>query len=384
MSRKLLVASSVLPTKSGGGELVLRRHLMGLDPARWVVDLVTVGESSEHPMEWPCHRVSRFPLPERLRSTRLGPWLNDQVFSGRLVSRSSLSRLVDKLRPDVILTVAHGELAPLAVWMSHARGIPLVTLFHDWWPDMVSCTYQGRPRIADHFAELGRVSDAALCVCQGMALELGAECRTEVLYPIPALRGIPRSRPALGRSDCGPLRFAYSGSLAGVYGKMVADLAAVLFCESQVDFRFCGPSNGDPRWAAAPCYEGMLPGDEFMTFIGSQDLLLVTMSFEGCDQRRARTSFPSKLVEYCQTGLPILIWGPESCSAVRWARQSNAAEVVTDAYPQAVAEALKRLHSNRGRLDELGRRSAYSAEKEFHPSQIQKQFEASLTAVVSS
>ncbi|WP_255476181.1 hypothetical protein AAJV73_08300 [Cyanobium sp. BSA11S] len=165
---------------------------------------------------------------------------------------------------------------------------------------------------------------------------------------------------------------------------MVGDLTAQLCDDSQLDFRFSGPSNDDPHWAATPGYQGRLPSDHLREFLRQQDLLLVTMSFEPQDQRRTRTSFPSKLVEYCQTGLPILIWGPESCSAVRWSRQADAAEVVTNADPQAVVEALKRLRGNPGWLAELARRSAASAEREFHPAQIQKQFAASLAAAASS
>jgi hypothetical protein len=37
------------------------------------------------------------------------------------------------------------------------------------------------------------------------------------------------------------------------------------------------------------------------------------------------TSFPSKLPEYAQFGKPIVIWGPEYCSAIHWGREGDRA-----------------------------------------------------------
>jgi hypothetical protein len=55
-------------------------------------------------------------------------------------------------------------------------------------------------------------------------------------------------------------------------------------------------------------------------------------------------SFPSKLVDYTATGLPLLVCGPDYCSAVRWARrQGEIAEVVTSERIEELAAAVQRL-----------------------------------------
>jgi hypothetical protein len=41
-------------------------------------------------------------------------------------------------------------------------------------------------------------------------------------------------------------------------------------------------------------------------------------------------SFPTKLADYTAAALPILVYGPEYCSAVRWARQNPSAVAVVD------------------------------------------------------
>ena len=58
-------------------------------------------------------------------------------------------------------------------------------------------------------------------------------------------------------------------------------------------------------------------------------------------------SFPSKLTDYTAVGLPLLIIGPEYCSAVRWARANPAvAEVVVTDHAEALTTAVNRLAIN--------------------------------------
>ena len=75
------------------------------------------------------------------------------------------------------------------------------------------------------------------------------------------------------------------------------------------------------------------------------DFLFVPMAFEkGNYDNNMRLSFPSKLTDYTLTGLPLSIWGPENCSAVRWAiLHSPIAEVVCSENESALDSSLRRL-----------------------------------------
>jgi hypothetical protein len=89
------------------------------------------------------------------------------------------------------------------------------------------------------------------------------------------------------------------------------------------------------------------------------DFAFVPMSFEsGSLERNMRISFPSKLTDCTVAGLPLLIWGPEYCSAVRWAqRYAPVAEVVTSLAKEDVDTALCRLEQpqHRERLGKAAR-----------------------------
>lgn len=76
-------------------------------------------------------------------------------------------------------------------------------------------------------------------------------------------------------------------------------------------------------------------------------MLFVPMSFEGTGHHEnMRISFPSKLTDYTAVGLPLLIWGPDYCSGVKWAHQHHpVAEVVTSDSRDELGRALDRLAS---------------------------------------
>jgi hypothetical protein len=74
------------------------------------------------------------------------------------------------------------------------------------------------------------------------------------------------------------------------------------------------------------------------------DFLYVPMSFGESDSVNMRLSFPSKLADYTEMGLPLLIRGPKYCSAVQWARKHpGVAEVVETENDEELLQAVKRL-----------------------------------------
>src|SRR5262249_20511019 len=147
----------------------------------------------------------------------------------------------------------------------------------------------------------------------------------------------------------GGLTIGFAGSVWGNYRPLLKRIADAL-----------GPSGGKlvvfgPLTATgAPRYglsgenievRGLLPSRELVeTLREVADVLLVPMSFVAADQPNAMISFPSKLTDYTNAGLPLLIFGPEYCSAVRWARDNpGVAEIVSTDSSEAVQSALARL-----------------------------------------
>jgi hypothetical protein len=89
----------------------------------------------------------------------------------------------------------------------------------------------------------------------------------------------------------------------------------------------------------------MVRWDELVDRIRAEaQFLYLPMSFDPPDRANAVVSFPSKLVDYLATGVPVLIHGPEYSSAVRWATDHpESAEVVGEMGGLGLAQAVERL-----------------------------------------
>ncbi len=90
---------------------------------------------------------------------------------------------------------------------------------------------------------------------------------------------------------------------------------------------------------------GFLPPAELAAKLGgSAHALLLPASFHPDEQIIVSTLFPSKLVDYTAIGLPIIIWGPPSSSAVRWGLE-NSTSAVTFTTPdqEPIRDALRRI-----------------------------------------
>jgi len=122
------------------------------------------------------------------------------------------------------------------------------------------------------------------------------------------------------------------------------------------------------------------PREEFEAWLAASDAFLIPMAFDPSMRRRMETSFPSKLIECLQYGRPIIVWGPEYCSAVKWARGGNHALCITNPHPSAVVSALNHLSSSPTDQASLARAAAAAHARHGHAA-IQEQFTKILAAV---
>ena len=116
------------------------------------------------------------------------------------------------------------------------------------------------------------------------------------------------------------------------------------------------------------------PREELNDWLASADVFLVVMSFDPALQRRMETSFPSKLPEYAQFGKPIVIWGPEYCSAIHWGREGDRAICVSDENPRALVSALDFLIKNSHQRDYYISQTRIAASQDFNPIKLQQCF----------
>ncbi|AOY83934.2 glycosyltransferase [Moorena producens JHB] len=370
---EIVVISSVPPEPTSAGQIILHRHLSQLDG--WKVSVVP------HPQDL----LTR--LAKRLNRTRFHTWVNNLnvLTHGRSWDPLCHSHQLSSQKA-IVLTVAHGDGCWAALRFAKKYGLPLVTIFHDWWPDLPIVHAPFRQLIARRFQQLHDSSDLVLCVSEGIQKALGSHPNSKILYPIPAsLPSEPRSNNSIADKSR-PLRVVYSGNLYE-YGPMLGELLQGVKDHPSLQVQVRGKN---PNWSADVQKEmrerglwlDFAPRAELNEWLSSADACLVTMSFNPAMRRRMETSFPSKLLEYVQFGKPIVIWGPEYCAAVRWAKEGNKAICVTDKSTNAVISALEQLRLSLEMQKHYGYQAQKTALGEFNPEMIQQKFVEVVTSVI--
>lgn len=325
---------------------------------------------------------------DRLLFTRFGQWYAPWLSAS---SKRRARYVTDKLggfEPEAVLTVTHGYLWITAAEFASRYGLPLHLILHDVWPSRpprwpFARMDEGR------FARVYRQAQSRLCVSPFMADAYRRRYgqKGEVLYPSRAIDAVKFSAPPPRLQDTGrSLTFAYAGSLSVPdYCRQLRILAEQLRPHG-ARLNVFGPITADQADAAGLTLSniylaGMLDSSELVQRLrGEADVLFIPMSFSPADRSNMEISFPSKLTDCTSIGVPLLICGPDYCSAVRWARENpGAAEVVDRDDAGALAQAVQRLVSDPGYRATLGQRALDLGEHYFSHRAAVKAFQSALT-----
>lgn len=382
---KIAFISSVVPQPTIAGSVVLWRHFERLRLAHSDVRLrVFTNVVATESQPWDLISLRRNAIVERLTRTRVSKLAHAWTQYGWSTDYSRLRVAVDDFDPDVVLTVAHGELFHAAAKIARQMGLPLATIYHDWWPDMTPVSLRCRNWVEHEFRRVAAQSDVNFCVSRGMMERLNVS-NSKLLYPIPGKRKKSQFEVARASQQEKP-KIGYCGNLGQEYGRMILELCVLLESADEIEFRFSGGSRdwGEIDIARAGARDlGMLDVAHYERFMLSSDVLLVIMSFREADKIRSSTSFPSKILEYCQAGRPILVWGPSYSSAVQWARETGGGAIVESRDPVMVLRKMREIVNDPCQGQQMAEASRRAATEEFDPDRIHRGFEDALFSLVN-
>jgi glycosyltransferase involved in cell wall biosynthesis len=284
---------------------------------------------------------------------------------------------VERDQKTIVGTVAHGDGFYAAQRFAKKHNLPLVVFFQDWWPDMAGDPNPLVKLLDKRFQDLAKSCSLGICVCAGMKKALGGGENLQVLPPIPA-ENLLTQASNLEPSNREKFKVVYSGNL-DLYGGMLLDALRVLKDHPTIHFQVRG---SNPRWPddakkemrAAGLWLEFAPRSELEVWLQSADAFLIPMVFEEKYRRRMETSFPSKLVEFAQFGKPLVVWGPEYCSAVHWSKQKNSALCVTFPDSKKLVAELEQLYKFASEQDKFAYSAQQAAKHEFDKDKIQKNF----------
>lgn len=324
--------------------------------------------------------------------TRLNSLYTAYLFLTASSRAAKLQTLVREFQPEALLTVAHGFSWLTAAALARREKLPLHLVCHDDWPTTNSLPpmIKSRKRPAEQFGKVYRQAQTRLCASPYMVEEYEQKygVRGETLYPSRAADVPDYSSPRVVKEAAASgLTFAYAGSInSGGYADALASLAAILEdagCRLLIYSSLSEASLRQYRLDGSNVtVRPFVPSGQLIrTLHAEADVLFVPMDFDAASQGNMRTAFPSKIPDYTATGLPLLIYGPPYCSAVRWALENGGvAEVVQENDDAALAQAVRKLIEDAEYRFMLAQTALIRGREFFSHEIVSRQFQLALSA----
>lgn len=293
-----------------------------------------------------------------------------------------LNRIASEFKPDAIISVAHGFLWQTAAELAKRLGLPFHLNINDDWLNMGSFPPVLRPWAKQRFGSVYKMAAGRWCASPYMA-EIYEEqfgVKGSVLYPLLAAEQ-KMSASAKVNDSTRSLAFAYAGSIHNqAYADCLSNLASVLESSGSRLLIYSSLTEDVARnfGLLKPNIElrPLIPPLKLVsTLREAADVICVPMSFNPLDLPNMRAAFPSKFPDCTAVGLPLLVWGPSECSAVRWARENPGfAEIVDENDTMQLGDSVSRLVGNPTYRASLGVGALKTCERFFSHAGVREKF----------
>jgi len=388
----LLYVGDVPVEASHHGSALLHRMLEGYPNER--LRVIECGRPSQQARRLAGVRYIELPIGrQRLLNSRFHGLYSGWLSLTATARVSSVLAQLGDFRPTAVVTVCHGYGWLLAAELAQRIGSPLHLIVHDDWPRHSGVTPWAQGWLERRFARVYAQARTRLCVSPFMADEFAKRYGVPggVLYPFrssgcPVFPAKPPRAP-VGRDQ---IVIGYGGNSGADVAAGLKDLAGALGSLNArvVVFGPFGEHERRELLAISPAFtfHGLVPYQQMIHGLRNEaDVLFVPMAFAAAVRDNMIVSFPSKLTDYTAIGLPLLVYGPPYCSAVRWARMhAPVAEIVDREGAAALGEAVRRIMNDPGRQRELSGREEDVVNVDPHPgAQARKNLEQQSTHVAA-
>ena len=383
----LLYVGDVPVESTYHGSALLHRLLAGYPTGK--LTILETGPTSRAARRLANAEYASYPIGQpRWLNTRFHPqavvWYSQR--GTRIAPKVAAS--LNGTQYDAILTVVHGFGWLAAARMAEKRKVPLHLIVHDDWPRAANVPQTFRGWLDKRFARVFSQAQSRMCVSPSMQRDYQNSygARAEVIYPSRAA-GLPQfsdSPERVARNDH-QFTIAFAGTInSSGYTRALIALHDAL---TKVGGRLLifGPLTREQ--AARTGLDlpnitvgGLLNWPELMRRLRDEvDALFVPMSFDESERSNMEMAFPSKLADCTAVGLPLLIYGPGYCSAVRWAKENAGVAEVVEAQ-DGLGGVVQRLASDAERRLTFGKRALEVGEKYFAHEAVQAVFNRAIVS----
>jgi glycosyltransferase involved in cell wall biosynthesis len=155
--------------------------------------------------------------------------------------------------------------------------------------------------------------------------------------------------------------------------------------ELNINARFILQTESKPEWAEKfNCvqHQSFVPYSELPHVFSSADFLILPYDFSSESIKYIKYSMPTKASEFMISGTPVILFAPEETAVVKYARQYNWAEIVTENSKSKMVEAIKSLILSEEKRKMIAQNAIQTAEKNHNATEITRQFKEVIVSLV--
>ena len=387
---KVLLITACPPIPSWGGAMAFYRHFCERDDFQ--ISVVTDNRQLQsYTVPYDYSIINRGRLWQRCAKTRLGKAAHSWSHLGGGAVPEQVIQQAKDFGAEAIFTVggSWSWMSKLAERVAECLSLPLVASFNDWW-NYHSLRYRWLdPLIERQFRQLYRRCDLALCTSEGMRDALGAHNNAVVLYPTGAEMKNSLSGAIIRDCTQRPFTVAFAGNLGDWYGRMLESVVTQSWQRNDnISFKLFGSNASwskdfDSAVKEKGLFHGQVPFESLRAQMQAVDALLLLMGFDQSCAQIEKTSFKTKFLDYLSFQKPILLWGPDYCSAVKIAREFDSAEICLSEAAHDYLERIVRVRENSARQRQLVANAERMYVERFHPDKIHRVLVQSMKALTA-
>lgn len=383
---RILHVTSTPPIPSWGGSMAFYRHFC--ERSDFEIMVITDNpQVLDYEVPYQYFLINRGRLWRRIITTRFykaGHTLGH--FFVRNIHDPKITSAIDAFAPQAVFTVAGSWswMALLAEKFARRLKIPLIGSFNDWW-FYNSIRFEFLNKLLDRqFRNFYKRCDLAICTSEGMQKALGPHPNSLVVYPTGTTFENHRDDSEVRLSK--NFLVVFAGNLGEWYGRMLETLV-MGSPNPDLSFKIYG---SNATWSAAfdkvvrskGIYEGQVPFNILKEKIKSANALLLLMGFDKSIAQIEKTSFKTKFLDYISFNKPILLWGPEYCSAVAVAREFDSAEICISEKATDFLQIIEGVKNDPSRQRTLVENAGRMYAERFHPDKIHAVLKNGIEALI--
>jgi hypothetical protein len=380
----ILFISRKPPQQGTGSHIIIERHLRRLEYSNWEISIATPENSLTNiklPDTWniislPKRRWWWPPLRDKIPlslAMRLHCW-----------KWECKNKLKGK-KVTAILADYWDNYSLLAAFLSKQWQIPLSLIIHDQ-PELWANSEQQKIEIAKRTKFVVNQAQRIWCVSPELAdaYQLSSNPKMSVLFPIPNgnFSNLFSQKKSLNEEfviahagSLHPFQFDNLKTLAICLGKINGVLLLITQRDNPVVIKLIQKFDN-----VRQC-EPWENNTQAMSFLAKNaDCILVSYSFESHQQLWAKTSFPSKLVEFSHLNIPILILAPPNTAISNWAINNNWLSYVSSLKEAKLIDILNKI-KHKKTWCKMAEQSKQMALNKFQPDIIQAQFQSEIARI---